>query len=324
MSGVQTREIGPDDADIRVDRWFRRHFPELKHGRLEKLLRTGQIRVDGGRVKASTRLEAGQVLRIPPLGETAGSDRQTGQKDISDKDRAWIRSLILHQDADVIALNKPPGIAVQGGSGVGRHIDGLLAGLVGPGDEKPKLVHRLDRDTSGVLLVARRASVAAKLGEIFRGRDAKKTYWAIVAGVPSPREGTINDALVKSAGRDGYEKVIADAAMGKSAVTDYRVLDAAGRKVAWLQLNPRTGRTHQLRVHCAGMDTPIAGDRKYGGERAMLDGSPNPSALHLHARAIVLPHPSGGELNVTAPLPEQLARSWAFFGFDTDHRDSTT
>ena len=324
MTGVQTREIGPDDADIRVDRWFRRHYPELKHGRLEKLLRTGQIRVDGGRVKASTRLEAGQVLRIPPLGENPGTQRHAGHPDVSDKDRAWIKSLILHEDADVIALNKPPGIAVQGGSGVGRHIDGLLAGLVRPGHEKPRLVHRLDRDTSGVLLVAKRASVAAKLGEIFRGRDANKTYWAIVAGVPSPREGTINDALIKSAGRDGYEKVVADATMGKSAVTDYRVIDAAGRKVAWLQLSPRTGRTHQLRVHCAGMDTPIAGDRKYGGERAILDGSPNPDALHLHARALVLPHPSGGALSVTAPLPERFARSWAFCGFDADRKDGAT
>ena len=322
MSGVQTCEVEPDDADIRVDRWFRRHFPDLKHGRLEKLLRTGQIRVDGGRVKASTRLEAGQVLRIPPLGSVSGTDRRPGHQNVSDKDRAWIKSLILHEDADLIALNKPPGIAVQGGSGVGRHIDGLLAGLVRPGEERPKLVHRLDRDTSGVLLVARRASIAARLGEVFRGRDAKKSYWALVAGVPSPREGTLNDALVKSAGRDGYEKVVADAAMGKSAVTDYRVIDAAGRKVAWLLLHPRTGRTHQLRVHCAGMGTPIAGDRKYGGDQAVLDGTPNPGVLHLHARAIVLPHPSGGDFAVTAPLPEKLSGSWAFFGFDADRQDN--
>lgn len=321
MSGVQNREVGAEDADIRVDRWFRRHYPELKHGRLEKLLRTGQIRVDGGRVKASTRLEAGQVLRIPPLGSVSGADQPPEYRDINDRDRTWINSLILHSDDDVIALNKPSGIAVQGGSGVGRHIDGLLAGLVARGEEKPKLVHRLDRDTSGVLLIARRASVAAKLGDAFRGRDARKSYWALVAGVPSPRQGTIDDALVKSAGKDGYEKVVADAAMGKSAVTDYEVIDTAGRKAAWLLLKPRTGRTHQLRVHCAGMNTPISGDRKYGGERAILEGTPHPEVLHLHARAIALPHPSGGELNVTAPLPEQLRETWQFFGFDADRRE---
>lgn len=321
MSGVQNREVGAEDADIRVDRWFRRHYPELKHGRLEKLLRTGQIRVDGGRVKASTRLEAGQVLRIPPLGSVSGADQPPEYRDINDRDRTWINSLILHSDDDVIALNKPSGIAVQGGSGVGRHIDGLLAGLVARGEEKPKLVHRLDRDTSGVLLIARRASVAAKLGDAFRGGDARKSYWALVAGVPSPRQGTIDDALVKSAGKDGYEKVVADAAMGKSAVTDYEVIDTAGRKAAWLLLKPRTGRTHQLRVHCAGMNTPISGDRKYGGERAILEGTPHPGVLHLHARAIALPHPSGGELNVTAPLPEQLRETWQFFGFDADRRE---
>lgn len=317
MNGVQTREVGADDDDIRVDRWFRRHFPGLKHGRLEKLLRTGQIRVDGGRVKSSTRLEAGQRIRIPPLGTDSETERRPGHQDVGDKDRAWINSLILHADGDVIALNKPAGIAVQGGSGVGRHIDGLLAGLVSPGEDRPKLVHRLDRDTSGVLLVARRASIAAKLGDAFRGRDAAKSYWALVAGVPSPRQGTISDSLAKSAGRDGYEKVVSDAAMGKSAVTDYQVIDTAGRKAAWLLLRPRTGRTHQLRVHCAAKNTPIAGDRKYGGERAILDGTPNPGMLHLHARSIKLPHPSGGVLEVTAPLPEKLRQSWEFFGFDT-------
>tara|TARA_B100000674_G_scaffold148428_3_gene117802 strand:- start:2399 stop:3367 length:969 start_codon:yes stop_codon:yes gene_type:complete len=321
MSGVQNCGVSAEDADIRVDRWFRRHFPELKHGRLEKLLRTGQIRVDGGRVKSSTRLAAGQVLRIPPLGADSGGERRIGHEEVNGKDRAWINSLVLHADDDVIALNKPSGIAVQGGSGVGRHIDGLLAGLVPPEAERPKLLHRLDRDTSGVLLVARRAAVAARLGKVFRGRDAAKSYWALVVGVPSPREGTVKDFLMKSAGQDGYEKVVADAAMGKLAVTDYRVIDAAGRKAAWLLLRPRTGRTHQLRVHCAGMGTPIAGDRKYGGERAILDGTPSPGELHLHAHSITLPHPSGGTLTVTAPLPGKVRRSWEFFGFDADREE---
>ena len=323
MSSVQTREIRPEDDDIRVDRWFKRHFPELRHGRLEKLLRTGQIRVDGGRVKSSTRLHAGQVLRIPPLGPNSGVAPGRKGREPSEEDRDWIRSLVLYSDDDLIAIDKPPGIAVQGGSGISRHIDGLLAGLVGPDRERPKLVHRLDRDTSGVLLVARRADVAARMGEVFRGRDARKTYWALVAGVPSPCDGTVDAALVKAARGDGYEKVVADAAIGKSAVTDYRVLDAAGRKAAWLSLSPRTGRTHQLRVHCAGLGTPIAGDRKYGGDRAILDGIPDPRSLHLHARSISLPHPSGGTLDVTAPLPEAMRRSWEFFGFDYRSTDET-
>ena len=321
MSGVQNREVTAEDDDIRVDRWFRRHFPDLKHGRLEKLLRTGQIRVDGGRVKASTRLEAGQVLRIPPLPAASAEQGGDREREIGDRDRDWIRSLVLHADDDVIAINKPPGIAVQGGSGIGRHIDGLLAGLVPTGAECPKLVHRLDRDTSGVLLVARRASVAAKLGEVFRGRDAEKSYWALVAGVPSPREGTINEALIKTAGNEGYEKMVVDTAMGKSAITDYRVIDAAGRKAAWLLLKPRTGRTHQLRVHCTGLGTPIAGDRKYGGEHAILDGTPHPDSLHLHARSITLPHPSGGKMTVTAPLPDKMLQSWKFFGFEAHRQE---
>ena len=316
MRRVQTREVATEETNIRVDRWFRRHFPELKHGRLEKLLRKGQIRVDGGRVKSSSRLEAGQKVRIPPLELVTESERSAIDQEVSPIDCSWINSLVLYSDADVIALNKPAGIAVQGGSGVGRHIDGLLAGLVNPGEDRPKLVHRLDLDTSGVLLVARSASVAAKLGESFRGRAAEKSYWALVSGVPSPRQGTISHPLIKSTGRDGYEKVIADAAMGKIAITDYRVVDAAGRKVSWLLLKPQTGRKHQLRVHCAGMNTPIAGDRKYGGKAAILDGTPYPETLHLHARSIKLPHPSGGELRVTAPLPAKLIQSWQFFGFD--------
>ncbi|MEE2996979.1 MAG: RluA family pseudouridine synthase [Pseudomonadota bacterium] len=314
-------EVSAEDADIRVDRWFRRHFPDLKHGRLEKLLRTGQVRVDGGRAKASTRLEAGQLLRVPPLFIEAGDRPVTRSRNVSEKDRAWIRSLVIHSDDDLIVINKPSGIAVQGGTGIIRHIDGLLSGLVPHGAECPKLVHRLDRDTSGVLVIARRAAVAAMLGDAFRGRDAVKEYWALVAGVPLPRQGAINQALIKSSGKEGYEKVVVNASMGKPAKTEYRVIEAAGRKVAWLLLKPRTGRTHQLRVHCAGMGTPIAGDFKYGGKQAILDGIASPNSLHLHAQSIVLPHPSGGKLGVTAPLPEKLQKSWEFFGFDTRRQE---
>ncbi len=317
MSGVQTREVSNEDADIRIDRWFRRYFPEIKHGKLEKLLRTGQIRLDGCRVKASTRLEAGQMLRIPPLPDTITGKVEVRNTSISLTDTRWIQSLVLHSDDDLIVINKPPGLAVQGGTGVTNHIDKLLTALVPDGAERPKLVHRLDRDTSGVLLIARRASVAAKLGEVFRGRNAVKSYWALTDGVPSHREGTITRSLHKVAGKHGFEKVVADSEVGKSAVTDYRVIDIAGRKVCWLLLKPRTGRTHQLRVHCALINTPIIGDKKYGAANKMLDGTFNRDSLHLHAKSITFPHPAGGEFAVSAPLPPNMQATWDFFGFDT-------
>ena len=316
MTGVQTRPVSTMDSDIRVDRWFKRHFPGLKHGRLEKLLRTGQIRVDGRRVKSSTRLEEGQVIRIPPVDENAGARNDATRSETSSEDREWIRSLVLHSDKDIIALNKPPGVPVQGGRKVARHIDGMLDALVRPGEERPRLVHRLDRDTSGVLLIARRADVAASLGEIFRSRDAKKTYWALVAGVPRPREGTINAPLIKRPDHTGQEKVVTDMELGKSAITDYQVIENAGRKAAWLSLWPLTGRTHQLRVHCAAIGTPIVGDGKYGGEESRLAGMLGSDQLHLHARSITLPHPSGGELTVTAKLSERMMKTWQFLGFD--------
>lgn len=321
MSGVQSRVVAADDDDIRIDRWFKRHFPALKHGRLEKLLRTGQIRVDGRRVKASTRLSEGQTIRIPPVGDAQETAKREKPEKISDEDRNWIRSLVLHSDDDVIALNKPPGIAVQGGKKVSRHIDGLLSALVDAGEQRPKLVHRLDRDTSGVLLVARRASVAAALGDAFHSRNAKKTYWALVSGVPRPREGTIDAPLSKKADPGGYEMVVTDVEGGKSAKTDYQVIENAGRKASWLMLQPQTGRTHQLRVHCAAIGTPIVGDGKYGGADSRIEGVPGSDKLHLHARSISLPHPRGGTLTVTAPLPPQMAETWQFLGFDLTWKD---
>ncbi len=322
MTGVQSRAVSAADADIRLDRWFKRHFPDLKHGKLEKLLRTGQIRVDGGRVKSSTRLEEGQTIRVPPITDEPARPVRRQTAEVSAEDRDWIRSLVLHSDDDVIALNKPQGIAVQGGRKVNRHIDGLLEALAEPGEERPKLVHRLDRDTSGVLLIARRAAVAASLGEIFKSRSAVKTYWALVVGVPRPPEGTINAPLSKKADNDGHEKVVTDREDGKSAKTDYRVVEVAGRRAAWLMLHPLTGRTHQLRVHCAAIGTPIVGDGKYGGADSRLDGVPGSDKLHLHARSITFPHPAGGELTITAPLPPGMATTWKFMGFDPNRKDA--
>lgn len=320
MTEVQLLSVTDSDADIRLDRWFRRHFPGLKHGRLEKLLRTGQIRVDGGRAKASTRLAPGQTVRVPPLGEGADAAGQIENASvrISPQDRDWIRSLVIYEDEEVIGLNKPPGIAVQGGTKVARHIDGLLDALAGEGEERPRLVHRLDRDTSGVLLIARRARSAAVLGDAFKGRDAKKTYWALVAGVPRLARGTIDMPIGKRTGPDGREKVAHGGGDAKSAITDYEIVDSAARRVAWLAMMPRTGRTHQLRVHCAEMGTPIVGDGKYGGQAAHLEGVPGGNRLQLHARSIELPHPAGGMLRVTAELPASMAETWRFFEFDPD------
>ena len=318
MAGVAFHSVAPGEADIRLDRWFGRNYPGLSHGRLEKLLRTGQIRVDGRRARSGTRLSAGQTVRVPPLGDAAARPGGARGRAVAPADRAWIRALVIHSDDDVIALNKPPGIAVQGGSGVTAHIDGMLGALVGEGEETPRLVHRLDRDTGGVLLVARHAAASAVLAAAFRRRDVHKTYWALVAGVPRQRAGVVDSVLAKSAGRDGRERVVAGAAGGREAVTRYRVVEAAGRRAAWLALHPLTGRTHQLRVHCAELGTPIVGDGKYGDAGHRAAGLPAGRGLHLHARAIEIAHPSGGTLRVEAPLSAAMAETWRFLGFDPD------
>ncbi len=316
MAGVAFHSVGPGEADIRLDRWFGRNYPGLTHGRLEKLLRTGQIRVDGRRARSGTRLSPGQTVRVPPLDDAAARPDGPRGRVVSPSDRAWIRALVIHSDDDVIVLNKPPGIAVQGGSGVDTHIDGMLAALAGDGVGAPRLVHRLDRDTGGVLVVARHAAAAAALAAAFRRRDVHKTYWALVAGVPRQRSGVVDSALAKTVGRDGRERVMAGAAGGRQAVTRYRVVEAAGRRAAWLALHPLTGRTHQLRVHCAGLGTPIIGDRKYGDAADLVAGLPAGRSLHLHARAIEIAHPSGGTLRAEAPLSAPMAETWRFLGFD--------
>ncbi len=319
MRQVQSLEVAAADADIRLDRWFRRHFPDLSHGRLEQLLRTGQIRVDGRRAAARDRVTAGQIVRVPPLPATPRPQarRPTG---ISARDAKMIQARVLHRDDDVIAIDKPHGLAVQGGTGTERHLDALLDALRFGAEERPRLVHRLDRDTSGVLVLARHARAAAQLAEAFRSKAARKIYWAVVVGVPEPRHGRIDRRLAKLPGRLG-ERVVPDEE-GKRAVTYYRTVAHAGRRVAWLALEPVTGRTHQLRAHCAALGTPILGDGKYGGAAAHVPGVPGNRRVHLHARALAIPHPAGGTLIVMAPLPPHMRETWEFFGFeDGQERD---
>lgn len=325
MSGVQTLPVTDEESDLRLDRWFKRRFPDLGHGRLEKLLRTGQVRVDGKRAKANTRLQPGQQIRVPPGADAprpAGPAR-AAKPEVSASDADFVRALVIYKDDDVLALNKPPGLAVQGGTGTFRHLDGMLDALKLDAEERPRLVHRLDRDTSGVILLARRAKMAARLGEAFRGKTARKLYWALVAGAPKPAQGKIDMSLAKEGGPLGKgewgERMARDDEAGQRAITLYSTVDNAAGRAAWLVMWPLTGRTHQLRVHAAkGLGTPIVGDGKYGGQAAFLTGSVS-RKLHLHARAIELPHPAGkGTLRVVAELPAHMRETWELFEFDAD------
>ncbi len=314
----ETVTIAGEDGILRLDRWFRRHYPALSHGRLEKLLRTGRIRVDGKRARAGDRVTPGQAIRLPPLDADAGPPRVA--RGVPPADEAMLQAAVLHRDEAVIVLNKPPGLAVQGGSGTERHLDGLLDALRFGGAERPRLVHRLDRDTSGVLVIARTVTAAASLTRAFRDKRTRKIYWAVVVGAPKPPQGRIALALAKLPGRAGA-RVRPDAEEGKHAITFYRTIDSAGDRASWLALMPVTGRTHQLRAHCAAIGAPILGDPKYGAAASHLAGAPGSRRLHLHARALAIPHPRGGVLRVTAPLPEHMRRTWEFFGFSADAAD---
>ena len=316
MRSVETVEVGADDGEARIDRWLRRRYPQLTQGQVEKLLRTGQVRVDGARVKASDRVAPGQSVRIPPLPDAPPRPPPGA---LSRKDEDYVRSLVIHRDEDVLVLNKPHGLPVQGGMGATRHLDGLLDGLKFDAEKRPKLVHRLDRDTSGCLALARHPRAAAFLGDAFRDRDTDKIYWAIVVGSPRPKIGELRGWIRKAPGpreadREMMRRAVQSDEGAVHAVTQYAVLSEAAGRAAWVALRPVTGRTHQLRFHMAEMGHAIAGDPKYKCDRP----TPNDlnSALMLHARALSLPHPSGGQLNVTAPLPAHMRTAFNLLGFD--------
>jgi len=325
MTGVDIVTVRPEDGAGRLDRWFRRHYPELNHGRLEKLLRTGQVRVDGKRARAGDPVAPGQEIRVPPLAEpSTRSATPPPARRVQPQDEGLLRGLVLYRDASAIVINKPAGLAVQGGTNTGRHVDGLLDTLRFDSAERPRLVHRLDKDTSGVLLIARNAAAAAFFTRAFREKTTRKIYWAAVVGLPKLLQGRIDLALAKHAGPGGArggERMQADAEDGKSAVTYYRVIDHTGGRASWLALMPVTGRTHQLRAHCAALGTPIMGDGKYGGSAAHLAGVVRASGLHLHASSLRVPSPEGGVLRVTAPLPPHMRETWDLLGFSGDADD---
>lgn len=304
--------IEENDAGIRLDRWFKRHFPELTHGFIEKALRKGDIRVGGKKAKASDRLETGQVIDVRcKLTVTGTAKPKPGARLPKADDILMMQKAVLYKDADVLVINKPSGLAVQGGSGITKSVDSLLDALRFDAKERPKLVHRLDRDTSGVLVLARSAKVAAQLMPIFAGKRAQKIYWALVKGVPDIYEGKIDLPLSKQEVGD-LEKVAIDEEDGKRAITLYRVVEALSKTLAWVELEPVTGRTHQLRVHMTSIGHPIIGDGKYGGKEAFIQGMPLSGKLHLHARRIIIP----GKLDVTAPLPKHMQESWKTLGLD--------
>jgi 23S rRNA pseudouridine955/2504/2580 synthase len=323
---VETMVVAQREAGLRLDRWFKLHFPTVGYSYLQKLLRTGQVRLDSRRVEASARLEAGQEIRVPavvrePAKASPGAlPSPRPPPGLSKGDRDLIESLILYEDEDVLVLNKPFGLAVQGGTGTRRHLDGLLAGMEDRFGDRPRLVHRLDRDTTGVLLVAKTREAAARLGRTFQTRSAAKTYWALVHGVPRPPQGRIEAALVKAAGPDGDRVRKAEAGeqdRAMHATTHYSVIDRVGQMAAWVSLKPVTGRQHQLRAHMALINHPIVGDNKYEDDRP-LPAENMERRLHLHARRLVIPHPRPGAkpIDATAPLPPHMAATWALLGLD--------
>lgn len=321
MSDNRTFTVSDDDDGIRLDRWFKRHLPEVSFNIVSRWARTGQLRVAGKRAVPGDRVEAGQEIRVPPLEKAPSRTVRTQprREPLTPDEEQFVRDMVIYEDPGAFVLNKPPGLATQGGTKTHQHLDRLLDGI---GDERgrPKLVHRLDKDTSGALLVARTARSAGHFAKAFSGRTAKKVYWAIVVGVPDAAQGTIDAPLAKQPGTGG-EKMHVDRESGLPAKTRWGIIDRAGNRAAWVELQPLTGRTHQLRAHMASIGHPIVGDAKYGGAEAFLTGGIS-RKLHLHARRIRIDAPDGGKIDVSAELPPHFAESLATLGFSPMAGDS--
>ena len=319
MSGVQQRQVNDDEDGMRLDRWFATHFPQLGFGRLQKLIRNGEVKVDKAKVKTDSRVSAGQTVRIPPMDDP--DFVKPVQLDTRDAD--FLRDLILYEDEDIYVFNKPHGLAVQGGSGQTRHLDGMLKSLPNKKGEPPRLVHRLDRDTSGCLVVAKTKQAASHFGNVFRSRSARKIYWAIVAGNPHPQQGEISCFLARQSTDDGEQMVVVrnGAPNSQHSLSYYSTTDTASKRFAWVTLKPVTGRTHQLRVHMAQLGTPIIGDPRYFNIENWQGAPGLAEGLHLHARRIAIPLRSGKRLDISAPLPPHMRASFETLGFDPDRYD---
>ena len=323
---VRQFTVTPDDDGIRLDRWFKRHLPDASFNIVSRWARTGQLRVNGARATPGDRVEAGQIIRVPPadpaMAKAASERPRRAESTLTDDEIAFAQSLVIYKDNAGLVLNKPPGLATQGGSGTTDHVDRLLDALVYDGKGRPKLVHRLDKDTSGALLVARTPRAAAHFATAFSSRTARKVYWAIIVGVPEIHDGMIELPIAKQPGTGG-EKMHVDEKEGSPARTRYRVVQRAGNVAAWVELQPFTGRTHQLRVHMAAVGHPIVGDGKYGGKLAFLTGTVS-RKMHLHARRIRVAHPDGDIIDVTADLPPHFAETLDDLGFDIETGDVLT
>ena len=318
---MPTAIIAEDDDGIRLDRWFQRHAPETSFNIVSRWARTGAVRLDGAKAAPGDRIAAGQTLLFPdalpePTPDTRARPSIEVREPLSQAQIDYVQGLVIHIDKHAIVINKPPGLATQGGIGITTHVDGLLDALTGEMTTRPKLVHRLDKDTSGVLLLARTARAAAFFSKSFSSRDARKTYWALTIGVPKVEAGEIDAALSKQPGSGG-EKMHVDPETGLKSKTRYRVIERAAGRAAWVEFTPLTGRTHQIRVHAAAIGNPIVGDAKYGGKEAFLTGGIS-RKLHLHARRLVIDAPDGGKIDVTAELPGHIADSFGLLGFDPE------
>lgn len=313
--------IDAEDDGIRLDRWIKRHLPDVSFNLVSRWARTGQVRLDGKRAEPNDRVTAGQQLRLPPKDvETAATAAKPGRPPkksgppLTEEEVEFAQSLVIYRDAHAIVINKPPGLATQGGTKTNEHVDRLLDALTFGLPHRPKLVHRLDKDTSGVLLVARTPRAAAFFSKSFSSRTARKVYWAIIADVPNIDDGMIELPIAKQPGTGG-EKMYVDEKEGASARTRYRVVDRAGNRAAWVELQPYTGRTHQLRVHMAAIGHPIVGDGKYGGPEAFLTGTIS-RKMHLHARRLRIDAPDNGKIDVTADPPTHFRESLQQLGFN--------
>lgn len=304
------KKISAEENGLRLDRCLRLWIPHLPQSVIEKAARKGLLKIEGDKAKPPQRVEEGQILSFPSFFLNLEElEVEKKPKPLTSGDRKWLKNLILFENKEILVLNKPAGIAVQGGTNQKKSLDEMLLHY----DETytPRLVHRLDKETSGVWVVAKTLPMARWLTQAFKERTVQKMYWALVLGIPQKRKGEVSLSLVKKPDPIG-EKVRVDSQTGLKALTSYRVIKTLSDRVAWLELIPHTGRTHQLRVHCAeGLKTPILGDGKYGGREASLLGH---KTLHLHARRLTIPLPHGGELTFEAPLSEDMRKSFEALG----------